>query len=111
MKTIRNTKNNLHNQKLNNISSSEEPTNSQEPTSSEEPTLLNHFCTNKKIVWSQNTEWYSITKNIGYPRLQNLPMLNALTPEKQSSLVRAYQSVYGNSIDNISKEWKSYDCQ
>lgn len=70
------------------------------------------YPTNKdtnKILWTSNTAWHSWTNQLGYPRLQgNIPMLNTLTSEKQNSLLKAYFSVYGNSVDHVNQEWKPY---
>ena len=90
-------------------SSSEE--SSSEESSSEEvyiPRCLNKGIANK-ILWTNNTQWYTITKEVQIPRPQgNIPMLNNLTIEKQDSLMCAYLSVNGNAVDKVNKEFVPY---
>jgi hypothetical protein len=65
-------------------------TSSEEPTSSDEPVI------NYKIMWKLNTNWYSWTNQLGYPRPQgNIPMMLKLTGNKQQLLMRAYDNVHG----------------
>jgi len=60
-----------------------------------------------KILWANNPGWNTWTSQLGYPRPQNQPMLNALTPAKQNSLLHAYFSVRGDAADYANQEWKS----
>lgn len=59
----------------------------------------------KEIFWTTNNGWSTITKSLGYPRPQNITMYQVLTPSKKASLNKAYNSVYGNSVDNVDKNW------
>jgi len=63
---------------------------------------------NNKIFWAANSGWFTWSKDLGYPRPQNITMYQTLTAEKQASLNRAYLSVHGNSVDNVGKEWLAY---
>ena len=86
-------------------SSSEEPTSSEEPISD-----INKDAS--KILWVSNTGWHTWTNQLGYPRPQgNIPMLLALTPQKQDSLLRAYFSVHGDAADYANTEWMPYQDQ
>ena len=88
--------------------SSEEPRSSEEPASSEEP-ISQINIEASKILWVSNTAWHTWTNQLGYPRPQgNIPMLLALTPKKQDSLLRAYYHVYGDSADHANTEWAPY---
>jgi hypothetical protein len=94
-----------YNERLEETSSSEEPTSSEEQIN---PSLIDIEAS--KILWVSNTSWYTWTDKIGYPRPQgNIPMLLSLTPQKQDSLLRSYFSIYGNSVDHTNSEWKPND--
>ena len=91
------------------VSSSDELTSSEEPvSSSDEPvtsTGIKH-----KILWTTSSGWYTLTNIIGYPRPQgNIPMMNALVPRKQQSLLNADLSVHGDAADYANQEWMPYD--
>ncbi len=88
---------------------SEEPTSSEEPASSEESQTNILPIDVSKILWVSNTAWHTWTNQLGYPRSQgNIPMLLALTPQKQDSLLRAYFSVRGDASDFANTEWMPY---
>lgn len=60
-----------------------------------------------KILWTLNTDFYTWTNTLGYPRPQgNIPMILRLTPQKQNSLLNSYFSVYGNTVGHVNSEWK-----
>ena len=88
---------------------SEEPS-SNEPSSNEPPGPSYKNSMSHIILWTTSSGWYTWTKELGYPRPQgNLPMLQSLTPKKQQSLLNAYLSVNGNSVDHVNKEWMPYE--
>jgi len=102
-------------------SSSEEPSSYEQPSSNEvldptillplKPVIIDNIIgkgDSNKILWINNSGWYTLTAQLGYPRPQgNLPMLNSLTPAKQNSLLHAYFSVRGDAADYANQEWKS----
>lgn len=47
-----------------------------------------------KIHWGISTEWYTLTNDIGYPRLQGkIPMFNSLTDKTKSYMLKQYLNV------------------
>jgi len=105
-----------YNVRLEEPSSSEPPSSepsSSEPSSSEPSSSEPFHEINKdqyRILWKLNTQFYTWTNDLGYPRPQgNIPMLLALTPQKQDSLLRAYFSVHGDNVEYANQDWKPYE--